>query len=414
MVVRETSRLNRRQILAGALAASILPPFQGGGLLGALSRGCCPVRVSGVTIAQSAALEDLIEGNRVAVAVASRSSLIGQAWDGLREAAYAIEARELRLSTLTLLELPAPTYQNRSPSWGDREQVRQELLAAGLIPEATTVDGIFPPVQDANEPAQPVWSAPGGTFSGHHAYPGGLAMHEWVSAGIADSIKALYQRSYGIALDPSITLAAPLWHDIHKTTVMQWKQDGSELAEQTIADTGAHHTISGAEAIVRGMSRHFVIAMLSAHNAATTVKETLSAPPVLTGYQRLVNYVRAAAIIARADPISRGLLKSTPEGEFVLNQDPPRMEGFLNHFADQDYVLTGDVAARMIQVLGTIAGDYGIDPANEPARFNLFRNLVFSQVSDMRLYEALLHEGVASVKGLIDADVDLSQLAGPP
>jgi hypothetical protein len=140
------------------------------------------------------------------------------------------------------------------------------------------------------------------------------------------------------------------------------------------------------------------------------VRETVSAPPILTGYQRLVNYIRAAAIIARVDPVVTGLLRVTDSG-FVLNQDPPHFEGFLNHFADQDYVLTGDVATRMTEILRTIAADYGIDVGGQPARFNLFRNLVFSQVSDMRLYGALLNEGLDSVHGVIAAGVDLSQLS---
>jgi hypothetical protein len=410
----EAMRMNRRQILAGAFAASILPGMPGPkaaiAAVGELARGCCPVRLTGTPAARTASLEDLADGNEQAQAIASKSSMISQAWEGLLETARQIDDGTLRAATLGLLKYPAPTYQSQSPSPDDKEQVRQELLAAGLIPDTTTIDGIFPKVSDASKPAQPVWAAPGGAYGGHHSYPGGLAMHEWVCAGVAESIRSLYGRAYRVTMDAGIVLAAPLWHDIHKTVVMQWRPDGSELAEQIIADTGAHHTISGAEAIVRGMPAELVVATLSAHNAATSVRETVSAPPILTGYQRLVNYIRAAAIIARVDPVVTGLLRVTDSG-FVLNQDPPHFEGFLNHFADQDYVLTGDVATRMTEILRTIAADYGIDVGGQPARFNLFRNLVFSQVSDMRLYGALLNEGLDSVHGVIAAGVDLSQLS---
>jgi hypothetical protein len=42
-----------------------------------------------------------------------------------------------------------------------------------------------------------------------------------------------------------------------KPTVFQWHADGSEIIEQTIADTGGHHSISDAEAIVRGLAADF-------------------------------------------------------------------------------------------------------------------------------------------------------------
>ena len=359
---RVQHHLNRRQLLFGAItaatgAATDVTTGEAWGGFGHLERSCCPVRLGTTPTGRMPTLADAITGNARAIAVASASGLISRAKANLYALAQDIGDGEMRWQTLSLLDNPAPTYQLRSPTEGDRQQVRQDLLAAGLIPESTTLEGMFPPVADASQAAQPTWSAPGGGYGGHHAYPGGLVVHEWVNAAMSKAYSGVYDDAYGIvsmtaAVDMSVLLAAPLWHDIHKTVVMQWNPDGSEFPEQIIADTGAHHPLSGAEAIVRGMSSDFVVALLSAHNAATSVMETVSsALPILSGYQRLVNYVRAAAIIVCVDAVTRGLLRQDSAGNWLLRQDPPRFEGFVNHLADQDYILTGDTSAAMVQSL---------------------------------------------------------------
>ncbi|MGD9892239.1 MAG: hypothetical protein AB7U18_13220 [Dehalococcoidia bacterium] len=313
--------------------------------------------------------------------------------------------------TLDLLENPAPTYQLRSPSAADRDDVRQELLAAGLIPESTTVEGIFPLVADPREAPQPFWSAPGSGFRAHHAYPGGLAVHELGFARTAAHYRETYDEVYDLdavpgAIDGHLLTGASLWHDIQKVTVFQWQPDGSELAEQTIADTGAHHTLGGAEAIVRGMSPEWITTQLCAHDAPTLVQLR----PGEAGRQRVVNYIRAAAIIARVDPVSFGLIRQTKDGGFVLRQDPPRIEGYITNFADGDYLFTNDAIPLLVSTLAEIAAGDGIDSVREPARFNLFRNLVLSQLSEVRLYGILQQDSINGVRAAIERDVDLEQL----
>ena len=86
-------------------------------------------------------------------------------------------------------------------------------------------------------------------------------------------------------------------------------------------------------------------------------------------------------------------------------------EGHINHLSDHDFIFSGDSAAILIRSLKQIAADYGIDADAQTARFNLFRNLVFSQQPDMRLYGALRIGGVPAVRAIIERDVDLSQLS---
>jgi hypothetical protein len=408
----------RRQFLVGGtlataagLATGALPPA---GTLASIGFGdgpgaCCPRRIALPGGARQVTLGDLVEGNRQAVAVAQRSPLAAEAYEALLTLAAALPDATLSTATLDLLRNPAPSYQLRSPSAADREAVRQELLAEGLLPERTTVDGIFPPVADARQAPQPLWAAPGSSYGAHHAYPGGLGLHEWFNALLAGQYATSYRTVYGTAdASPERALllgGPPLWHDIPKVSVFQWLPDGSELAEQIIADTGAHHTLSGAEALVRGLPTAWVVAQLSAHDAPTNVQVT----PTRTARQRLVNYLRAAAILARVDPTAAGLRRGA-DGEYGLAVEPPPRVAYINHFSDQDWLFTNDSLAALVAALRQIAADYGIDPAGQPARFNLFRNLVLSQLGDVRLYETLQASGAAAVRARIDAEVDLSQL----
>jgi hypothetical protein len=404
--------MSRRRFLGRGVGASALlaaVPFPGT----VAERLCCPSRPVAAPAYQPASLMDLAEGRRLAMAVAQRSGFVMRTVEAVRTLAAALPDPVVRGRTLDLLENPAPTYQLRSPSATDRDDVRQELLTAGLIPESTTVDGIFPPVADPWEAPQPFWSAPGSGFQAHHAYPGGLAVHELGFARTAAHYRETYGEVYDLeavpgAIDGHLLTGVSLWHDIQKVTVFQWLPDGSELVEQTIADTGAHHTLGGAEAIVRGMSPEWVTSQLCAHDAPTLVQLR----PGEAGRQRVVNYIRAAAIIARVDPVSFGLLRRTKDGGFVLRQDPPRIEDYIINFADGDYLFTNDAIPLLVSTLAEIATGYGIDPTNQTARFNLFRNLVLSQLSEVRLYGILQQEGADGMRALIDRDVDLDQLRG--
>ena len=391
------------------MAAVALASHTGETLARADDGGCCPTRLSTLEAAPPPApMSAVTAGNQQAMALARRSTRVMATNDAILAMADALPDQLIRTSTLAVLNNPAPLYQLKSPTRADKEEVRQELLAAGLISDQVTVEGIFPPVSDPNEAPQAFWSAPGSTYAGHHSFPGGLALHEWTNASLAQQFMDSYDQRYGLvsesgAIDPAITLAAPLWHDIQKVTVFQWNDDGSELVEQTIADTGAHHPISGAEAIVRGMPADFVVALLGAHDP----------PQSGTPIQRLINYIRAAAIIARVDPVQAGLLQpsaddAAPAG-LGLAQVPPRIEPHINHLSDHDFVFSGDSLAAVLKTLRDLAPAYSIDPASQTARFNLFRNMVLSQLSDMHLYGYLQTGGQDAVKSRIDS-LDLSTL----
>src|SRR5437899_12862538 len=83
-----------------------------------------------------------------------------------------------------------------------------------------------------------------------------------------------------IFIDEDLIVGAPLWHDWAKPMVFQWNSDGSEFLELNFggngqtdnfgatgnSKTGAHHMLSAAEAMKRGLPADLVIAQVSAHS----------------------------------------------------------------------------------------------------------------------------------------------------
>ncbi len=192
-------------------------------------------------------------------------------------------------------------------------------------------------------------------------------MHESFNATVAESFAASYDRHY-FGGRPTISrdtvVAAALYHDMMKTVVFGWNDDGTPFDELTIAGTGGHHVLSGAEALARGHDARFVTTLLSAHAA-----------PSLGDESKVVAWCRAAAIVAGVDPVAYGLVK--PAGaNFVLAADPVPIEAFVNFLSDHDYVLSVHamhvVAARLQAALAAagralIAGaDVRMVPLDDP------------------------------------------------
>src|SRR5262249_22565115 len=148
----------------------------------ASERACCPTRLGPMLAApDSLPLRALTAGNQRAMDLARTSTRIMEASEATLAMAGALLEPLLPTKTVEILRNPRTTYRLRSPSPADKAAVREELLAAGLITDRVTVDGIFPPVGDAHEAPQAFWSAPGSTYAGHHSYPGGLVVHEWTN-----------------------------------------------------------------------------------------------------------------------------------------------------------------------------------------------------------------------------------------
>jgi hypothetical protein len=336
-------------------------------------------------------------------------------------------------------------------SSGSKQSILEALAAAGLYSAADAaafpggaMAGIFPPVDNAGSTCpnlpQPFFSAPGSVFGGHHSYPGGLPIHESLNDLSDSSFAANYRRVYGhpgpgglpviggdgdrdqddavdVDIDDDIIVAAPLLHDWAKPLVFQWNGDGTEFAEFNFGGngttdnygsagdsrTGAHHIIGIAESLARGLSPKFVITQASAHSNPTSGNE-----------YKVVNWLRAAALLAGIDPVAKGYLRLDGGGKLRLpavqrlgdvdlNAATPTqvnapVEYQLHNLSDADYTQSGPAVSVSQILLAKLAASFGYDP-NDLARYNTkYRNPVLSNLSAERLYMLYTAGGLDAVR----------------
>lgn len=327
----------------------------------------------------------LARGNAAAAALARRSPLAAATYARVEKLAGSIRERELREAVQYLIRGGRPAYPRRHPTPAERTAVRDALARAGFVPAAAPVSGIFPPDTDpeASTVPQPFWAAPGSGEGSHHAYPGGLAMHESLNAAVALGFAASYDAHYfggrpTVSRDTAI--AAALYHDVMKTVVFAWNYDGTLLDELTIAGTGAHHVLSGAEAIAGGRDPRFVTTLLSAHGA-----------PSLGDEAKVTAWCRAAAIVAGVDPVDYGLLRRAGS-DYVLAAEPAPLEAFVNHLSDHDYVLSVHaahvVSPRLQERWSRVPSLAELAPS-----FAWYRAAVLSRTTAIALYDTLARSG---------------------
>lgn len=266
-----------------------------------------------------------------AAGLAGSSARVSEAMEYLQEWANTVGDDKIREETLAVLREP---WLGALARWKGREkELRDALKKEGFVDDAFAP----PPNVFGTRAPQGFASAPGGPYEGgHHAHPGGLAVHTQVNLFIAQQYESAYTRFYGAeGIEADVLIAGTIWHDVGKPSVFQWKEDGSTLGEARIAGTGAHHVYGIAEAIHRGMPPLLVLAIAAAHSPADD-----------NGMAALDGYLRAAEIVA-----------GKPSG--VTAALKRRLEPFLNHFADGDWRYTGMAQARVVDALRAKFGSRG-------------------------------------------------------
>jgi len=316
--------------------------------------------------------------------MAEQSKLVVDSHAYVMSVVDSIKDPAIRKGVKDILSDPAPTILGGLADPAARKAAFDRLSALGYV-EKTSVEGFLPPGESGKAP-QPFQSAPGSGYSSHHAYPGGVVTHTAANLMISQSIFEAYQKTYGYDLDRDVVIASQALHDLHKPWVFQWETDGASRAEQTLAGTGQHHVLSVAESINRGLPAAVVVAQACAHNH----------PGSDADEKDVVSWIKAACAILDKDPVAAGLLA---EGGQTLPM-PRRMEGFVCHLGDHDWVLTVPAAKWMIPVLGKMAVEnYGMTEADlKGAKFNALRNYVFSQGTIMALYEIYASKGEDALK----------------
>jgi hypothetical protein len=394
-------------------------------------------------------------GNEEAARIASGSALVRSARQFISGRIGIIGDRALAAQVHDLVENPMVCIHHRAHETGASKQAIVDALSATGLFSATdaaafpggALTGVLPPVLDAGSGCphlpQPFFSAPGSVFGGHHSYPGGLPIHETFNDISDTSFAANYRRVYGtpsagglpevgppnhgfeafgfdtdLDIDQSVIFAAPLLHDWAKPIVFQWNADGTEFAEFNFGGngatdnygaagdsrTGAHHIIGVAESMARGLSPKFVITQASAHSNPTSGNE-----------YKVVNWLRAGAIIAGIDPVAKGYLRVDGAGnlrlpavqrlgEIDLNAATPTqvnapVEYQLHNLSDADFTQTGPSVAVAQLLLATLAPEFGFNPTDTTRYNTKYRNPALSNLSAERLYILYTSGGLNAVRG---------------
>jgi len=392
-------------------------------------------------------------GNAEAARLAGASGLVQSAFRFIAGQITKIRDPKLGAAVKDLvLDRSACIRHRAGETTASKQAIVDRLTAAGLLAPADAATfpggalaGVLPPVADAGTACphlpQPFFSAPGSVFGGHHSYPGGLPIHESFNDLSDGSFAANYRRVYGhtgpgglpelaaadgdadrddsvdIDIDQDIIVAAPLLHDWAKPLVFQWNADGTEFAELNFGGngatdnfgaagdsrTGAHHIIGVAESMARKLSPKLVITQASAHSNPTSGNE-----------YKVVNWLRAGAIIAGIDPVAAGYLRTDAAGrlrlpavqrlgDVDLNAATPTqvnapVEYQLHNLSDADFTQTGPSVAVAQILLAKLAPEFGFDPT-DAARYNTrYRNVILAHTSAERLYILYTAGGLDAVR----------------
>lgn len=311
------------------------------------------------------------------------SRVVQDAWQYLQATLATIGDAQVRKVVAGMIADPLPTFYARLAD-GGKEGVWNELTAEKLI-EGIALADFLPPVADRKKSPQPFITAPGSGYRSHHSYPGGLVTHTALNVRLALAIHQCYQETYGAELDRDVIIASQVLHDIHKGWVFQWGDDGSSRTELKLAGTGEHHVYSIAESIARGLPAEICVAQACAHNHPGTAKDEAE----------VVGWLRAAAILLGIDPAAKGLLAANGKTLPL----PRRMENFVCHLGDHDYVLSVPAVQWLLPEMQAIAKEkYRMsDDDLHGKKFNAFRNYAFSQVTAMTLYHHYSTSGRAGL-----------------
>ena len=306
--------------------------------------------------------------------MAENSRLVMDSWKYILDTVATIQDPDIRSAVQGILRDPAPTLMADLMDSANRKEVYHELLSKGLIKDIS-FDKFLPLTRNPYRPPHPFIAAPGSGYSSHHSYPGGLVSHTALNTMVSLSIYEGYKQVYGYALDRDVVIASQVLHDLHKPWVFQWGLSGESRTELKIGGTGEHHPLSVAESMTRGLPPEICVAQACAHNHPWWPKDE----------EGPVSWITAASIIAGKDPVKGYFLAQDRKTLPV----PRRMENFVCHLGDHDWILTVPAAKWIIPLMKEIAvAKYGMAQADlNGKKFNQFRNYVFSQASIMNLYE---------------------------
>ncbi|ESQ84248.1 hypothetical protein [Asticcacaulis benevestitus] len=324
-------------------------------------------------------------GNEGATAIAAASASVQRAYADLKSAAGGIGDRRLAEATRNGLAPETCIAHRVDLTDKDKQAIVTALIAQGFLKrEENLTDGVFPPVVADESPCphlpQPIFAAPGGNEGSHHDWPGGLVQHEAFNLRNAHDLAEAYHDQSGLTLDRDTLTAAVIWHDWAKSLVFQWRNDGTEMQEISIAGTGAHHILGLAETMRRGLPPSLVQVQACAHAAPEDADRV-----------KVDNWLRAAAIIARVDA-----------GTYLPAKGVWPEECHIHTLSDQNWMVAEPAAVIANESLAAVAGAFGFDPTDVKTYNWRFRMIALSTLGADRIAEAWRQAGDRGVVALLE------------
>ncbi len=399
--------------------------------------------------AQDYQLQKTTIGNARAIELAKQSPLIQSNYEMIMAHVQAIRNENLRLQTLDAISNPKTCVAHRiGITERDKREIIDELKKQNLIDtnEATKfknglIEGLFPRLRNEGTPCpqllQTFQSSPGSIMGDHHAYPGGLVIHEAFALLAAIDLGKNYKKIYGSTnaeglpvfkstndeagwIDNDVFIAAPLWHDWAKTFVSQWNNDGTIFSELNFGGNGktdnygspgfsveqGHHILGIAEMMSRKIDNKVIVAVASCHSVPTASEE-----------YKVINWLRTAAIMARIDLQKSGLVYIDSSQKMRLasytvaeninytghkkQHSQMRAEYSLTQLADADWTFTNPAAKEIEALLQILAPEFGFPIQHKSNYFNLFRNPILCFFSSERLSMLYANKGIEGVRNEI-------------
>lgn len=341
------------------------------------------------------AIEATLPSNTVSVAatnaaekIAVNSPIIMKSYNNLTMEVTKISNIGLRNQLLAILKNPAPSFMKLYQTKAEQEALYNKLIEAGFLEKTIAFEDFLPPLKDYKQAPQSFYAAPGSSYSSHHSYPGGLVTHVNYGLEVGLDFAENYEQIYGMKINRDLVISSYAIHDMMKPWVYQWKDDNTYLVENKIAGTGEHHIYGIAECFYRGLAPELVVAAASTHESPWQQED------------KIVEFIRAAAVIANVDPVNYKALEKLPDGKYRL-PSPKRPEYWIAQFMDHDWTFTAPAAASMITVMKDIAVKNNIQDKD----FNSFRNRIFGYYTIEKLYNVYVDKGVAGVESLIKARI---------
>lgn len=348
---------------------------------------------SDIELAPQLRLEEIVAMSPEEMA---RSSLmIMGIYNELLRTAASLEDEAYRRLMIECLTKPKITFLEMYPTDQDRRRLFDEMVKLGFFNAEDDPDHVWP---RGHMTPQTYLTAPSSHNDFYNAHPGGLALTVAYNIRMADAYTQNYRQVYGVPINRDVSVVGLLVHEYPKVWLYQWQSDGTWLEEpRTVYDDTwhAHCIYVTAELMHRRFDSRIVMAMAAAHQLSF-LNAHMDGRKVITnwmGLDRVAHFIKAAAVMANVDPVDYGLLEKR-NGEVILAPQPA--EQWVTHLADMNWPYTMGAAHLYTEpLLKSFAKRElrltGHDLAEKP--FNQLKNFVWSQLSQITLYEILVREG---------------------